>query len=238
MKLLSSLPQTPLTREEESALSVKARRRDEDAANKLVLHNMEEGFTYAKGVDKQRIKDDGEIFSLTYKALLGSAYRFNPKYGLRFLAFAKVNIRGALKRYWASQDTVKNASLHYTGERGPSYFEIRQAAFEKLNENPDDRHGPLDPDSMLGFDIDDAVSENTIDQRVEFNEAMARVMPIIEGKLCAQEQMVLDLVYIAGFTFQEVGELLDISRSAVQLCRTRAIKKIRVELARSEQRLL
>jgi DNA-directed RNA polymerase specialized sigma subunit len=114
MNLLNSLPSETLTRDEENLLAKKIKKggaRAEDAANKLALYNMREGFLYAKGVG-HKITDEGEVFSLTYKALLSSAYRFDPKFGGRFFAFSKARIRGALKRYWNSLDTVKHASLH------------------------------------------------------------------------------------------------------------------------------
>src|SRR6266478_3219738 len=116
MKLLDSLP-PPLTADQESALVPKIKKGNDDALNALVLANMREGFLYAKGVCRAAI-EDGELFSLTYSALKGAGKRFRTGYG-RFFAFAKSRIRGAVTRFWHSQDTVKHSSMHETEEYSP-----------------------------------------------------------------------------------------------------------------------
>lgn len=214
MKLLESLPKIRYTREEEFALAAKIQKTPtEDLLNDLVLHNMEEGFIYTKKVCRGRIPDD-ELFSLVYKTLFRNAKRFRPG-GIRFHAFAKAGLRGALSRYWSGLNTVKNAT------------EI--ISFDASVLPASDLYEGTEKTNIVDFNGKVSDPEFSI---IHFRERLAHVQSAMEIKLSAQERMIITLVYTNGFNFQEVGNLLGITRSAVQSMNAEALKKIRQALTR------
>jgi RNA polymerase sigma factor (sigma-70 family) len=221
MKLLNSLPEDKLTEVAEEALACKIQndKTDEGSINKLVLHNMREAFLYSKKVCRERLPDD-ELFSLCYATLVRNAKRFTPK-GVRFFAFTKVAIRGAIARHWRSLDTVRNASMHETGEPATP------RCLPELDDAYDAPRFDLSTDPSIDADF----------KGIEIRERMIAVSAIMEDKLTDQEQMIISLVYTSGFNFQEVGDLLGITRSAAQLSHAKSIKKIRAELGRTKQLL-
>lgn len=221
MKLLESLPKERFTREEEFSLAAKIQTTPtEDLLNDLVLHNMLEGFVYTKGVCRGRVAD-GEIFSIVYKTLFRNAKRFRPG-GIRFLAFAKAGLRGALSRYWSSLNVVKNAT-EITSLDIPRPV-LDEIAIASTGHRKNYGHSEMEPNSDPEFSL------------IHFRERMEILRIEIAKKLSAQEQMLLTLVYTNGFNFQEVGTLLGITRSAVQAMNAEAIKKLRQAL--SQKRLL
>jgi RNA polymerase sigma factor (sigma-70 family) len=214
MKLLSSLPQTRYTQEEEFSLAARIQKTpSEDLLNDLVLHNMEEAFLYMKGVCRAKMPDD-EIFSLCYKTLLRNAKRFRPG-GIRFLAFAKAGIRGAISRFWTGLNTVKNAD-------------------SVSLDQPNFKSSGLDDDNPGNWDWDH-IPEPTVDPEfaiIDIRERMGLITEIMSAKLSEQEKMIMNLVYKSGFNFQQVGNLLGITRSAAQANHSEILKKVRRELTR------
>jgi RNA polymerase sigma factor (sigma-70 family) len=252
MKLLESLPKEVLTEQEEFALAKTIQKtKSEDDVNRLVLITMHEAFLYAKRVCRARIADD-ELFSLCYTTLRRNALRFRPG-GIRFFAFTKVAIRGSISRYWKTLDVVKNASVHETSDAECVGYKPIALGTER-NDNENDLtawmailitganatgafstgetnfHSPCGPANEPKEEAD----FDGIDRR----EKMAFVADIIERKLTDQEAMILDLVYTSGFNFQEIGNLLNITRSAAQLSHTKGLKKIRCELLRQKKLLI
>lgn len=222
MKLLESLP-PQLSPADEIALAERIQKsKKEDDINALALANMREAFLYSKRVCRSKIPDD-EIFSLCYRALVRNAKRFNPAMGTTFMAFAKAGLRGAVCRYWETLDTVKHASMHedeYEGiETDPGIPEIddRSEFWESLQE-------------IIGEKEGEAIEPEF--QAIHNREVMKFVDKIIAEKLSDQEQMVLTLYYKSGFNLQEAGNLLGVTRSAVQFTHQKALRKIRDRLSK------
>ncbi len=189
----------------------------EELLNKLVLHNMREGFIYIKGVCRGKIADD-EIYSLAYKTLYRNAKRYRP--GLvRFIAFAKAGLRGAVSRYWTTLNTVKNC-------KGMVSIDAPREETQEYSPLSGTFKGPM----MAAHRIEDSVEPDFAAMR--FRERMGDVQFAIKRKLSEQEQMILTLVYTAGFNFQEVGNLLGVTRSAVQSTNAEALIKVRKEMSR------
>lgn len=243
MKLLDSLPQDKLTLQAEAALGTKIQKvqpRERDAepcisiVNDLVLHTMHEAFLYAKRVCRAKIPDD-ELFSLCYLALRRNAKRFRPGQ-VRFFAFAKPGIRGALSRHWKTLDVVKNSSMHETDTEAitPNLFSVSSTGDTDRDDTDwtailvtGSRHGGVSLEEFVEADFGS----------IDIRERMGIVTEIIKRKLTEQEQMILNLVYKSGFNFQEIGNLLELTRSAAQLSHAKSLKKIRGELARTKQLL-
>lgn len=243
MKLLESLPKELLTLEAEADLGKQIQKyaapdRDRspciDMVNDLVLHTMHEAFLYAKRVCRAKI-DDGELFSLCYLALRRNAKRFRPGQ-VRFFAFAKPGIRGAISRHWKTLDVVKNSSMHETDVE----IEFKRKPYGKLDGEVLDADTDWTSILITGAGHTFAPKEETVEAdfaSIDLRERMGIVDAIIKRKLTEQEQMILSLVYKSGFNFQEIGNLLELTRSAAQLSHAKSLKKIRSELARTKQLL-
>lgn len=141
--------------------------------------------------------DDGILISLCYRALMANAPRFKPGFRVRFLAFAKAGLRGELKHYWETLEPVRNARKH---ETEPDLMDPQ----------------PLEPDSC-SMDFNQIFS----------HEDWENVQKIINRRCTKQERMILDLVYQKHLSFQDVGRLLGVSRSAVQANHGKALRKVR-----------
>jgi RNA polymerase sigma factor (sigma-70 family) len=238
MKLLDSLPQDVFSVEQEFTMAARIQKtKNEDDINDLVLHNMREGFLYAKKCCRARIPDD-ELFSLCYTALRRNAKRFRPG-GIRFLAFAKAGLRGVLSRYWKTLDVVKNSSLHEAEE---VYTPAAQTFELRTVEDEEDHNPPAIDEVEMGKQEWATVMAGEVvepDFRgIDLRERLGVVNEIIERKLSPQERMVIDLFYRNGFTFQKIGDMTDTTRSAAQLTHTKALRKIRRELERSKRLLI
>lgn len=183
---------------------------------KLVLHNMREAFFYARHVSKGHIPD-GEVLTTCYSAVLGAANNVKPSDN-RFFAFAKPWIRGALSRYWKTKDVVKNSSLHETPDFEPEPDKVTATC------DGNESFEPLEADH----------AEPDFD-RIELAEKLALVKPMIKSRLNDQEQMVIELYYTSGFTFSKIGEMLGVTRSAIEHTHARALKKLRSALARHKE---
>lgn len=246
MNLLESLPE-PLTiaQEDELARQIRRKPNDADSVNTLALHNMREGFLYLKRCCRARIPDD-ELFSLCYLKLRQNAKRFQPG-RVRFLAFAKPGLRGALSDYWKTIDTVRNSSLHEDANTldTPSVVSTLSQNCRKGLEDLGEENLADDWISRLVTGVaqksdykNQEPSEEADFNSIDVREKMTIVSEIIEAKLTEQEQMILSLVYTSGFNFPEIGKLLSVTRSAVQLSHAKALKKIRGELSRQKKLLI
>lgn len=221
MYLLNNLPEKKLTWDEERDLL--ARRNDRRAAEKLILHNLSEAVIYAKHFDRLRMFSDGELMSLCYDVLKKSVPRFKSKYGIRFFAFTKNRIRGAVKRHWSTREVVKNAGVNREDYDGTPTFVVFTGGSDlhvsrglELEETETCVQG-----GVASFDF--GVIQN--------NESRNRIWATIKSKLNPRQQMMVILVYLCGFNMQDAGRLLGISRSAVQATHAAALEILRDELS-------
>lgn len=204
--------------------------KDDTSKETLVLAHMREAFYYTRHVCRGKI-EDGDLYSLCYKALVECAKNFHPG-ATRFFAYAKANLRGNISRHWKNLDVVKNASEHEVGGN-EKYAPCRagdddtdQVRFDETNDVQVLSDTSLEPQSV---DPDFA--------SIELRERLDLLKPIMEKKLSEQERMVLDLTYTGGYNFEQIGTMLSpkVSRSAVQQTHARAILKLRNELARQKK---
>lgn len=239
------LPQNRLPREKETELSlrIQADKTDLDAVHILVLHNLQEALYYTKKCSNQAIPD-ADLLSLCYDTLLRNAKRFKSEFGTRFFAFCKPGLRGSLTRYWKGLDVVRNASAKRTDEiiGGPTFvpftggtdYVSRSIAGGRLPI-------PMEDEVVDNHPHDDEFKDNiTCTQggvveadfdTIHRRELWSQVEPSI-ALLSDRQKMVLRLSYQSGFNFQEIGNLLGISRSAVQTVHAKALDTIRGDLTR------
>jgi RNA polymerase sigma factor (sigma-70 family) len=114
-----------------------------------------------------------------------------------FMGYAKPFLRGAVKQAWRDREVVS-----YGDETPPK---------------PD----PLNPPQPLQpveehFDFDDMTTR----------ERIAMVRPYL-ARLNEVERRILVLVYEGGFSFQEIGDMFAVTRSAAQRTHGEALKQIR-----------
>jgi RNA polymerase sigma factor (sigma-70 family) len=215
--LLCGVPEEKLLAETEDAL---AREATEDSRNKLVLHNMREAFYYARHVCRGRLPED-EIFSAVYGALAHAVKNYKPgtKLGIRFFAYAKPYVRGAICKEWKTKDVVKNA-----------------------------KHESLDKDigvddDLIGGELDGAkqweveAARDPEFESIHIGEQMEFLKPLLHSLLSDHERMVIELAYFGHFNFEDIAKQLGVTRSAVQNTHTRAIQKLRAGAARKERLL-
>jgi RNA polymerase sigma factor (sigma-70 family) len=228
MTLFDSLPQ-PLSvgediRAIETALAAKIQKGDEAAANELVMRNMREAMLYTRRVS-QNI-EQGQLMSLCYEALLRNAKRFDPT-RQRFFAFAKPGLRGALYRHYHKETgpTLIGKSTELPSRNGKSPAHYSYDGVTGAGERAMAEYEPVCENQIVEPDME---SIFTRDQ-------WELVRPVVKQKCSEQEQMVLTMTYLSGLNFQEVGDLLGVTRSAIQRTHWRAIKKLRMELGRRKQ---
>lgn len=211
MNILEGLPEIDsLTAEQERALS---KRRGAAAKNSLVLANMREAFLYAKRCSRGKLADD-DVLSVCYAALRAAADNFKPSRG-PFFSYCKVYLRGFISREWTAKDVVKSSSRH----EGPEATK------------PDSRHGPdvFERGEVVESDANDDGEVDPDFESIHLRERWKLIQPEIRS-LPERERMILELTYQSGFSFQKTGEMLSISRQAVQIAIKRAIRRIQRKL--------
>lgn len=188
--------------------------------DKLVLHSMREAVTYARHICKGHI-EDGELISICYDVLSRGAKRWKTGWA-RFFAFCKPGVRGYVHRSWKSKNTVKGV------DQENIVHNDRQMEDKDLSK----RRCRADGDPW--DEADEVTPEHEVDQ-ADFNsihtrERWALVELLIKRYCTDREQAVLTLAYQSGRNFQEIAQMLDLTRSAIQRTHRVALRKIRVAL--------
>ncbi len=243
MTAIDRLPEKRLTRDQETSLSLRIQKgpRKQAAAEQLVVNNLREASLYAKHYCPKDLFSDGEIVSLCYDVLCKSAPRFCPSFGIRFLAFCKHRLRGAVKRHCTTIDVVKHASVKRSDPDGPTFIEFTGGSdVVKLSESF--MNLPNSGDYAYP-DIDEAptcIQGGTTDfdfAGVDMRELWVSLKSIIRDRLTERQRMVLRLVYEMDFNMQEIGDMLAVSRSAVQMTHSAALEILRRELGANRELL-
>jgi RNA polymerase sigma factor (sigma-70 family) len=194
---------------------------NEGDLNELVMRNMREAFLYTRGM--ARSLDEGALISVCYEALMRNAKRFDPA-RQRFFAFAKAGLRGAIYRNYNKAKAghpAKGVQCKPVGER--THVHRDPAIVSPLEAMQD--YEQVSPENVIESDMEGIFTRD----RWEL------VKPIVAQKCSEQEKMVLTLTYESGLNFQEQGDLLGVTRSAIQRTHWRAVKKLRTELTRRKQ---
>jgi RNA polymerase sigma factor (sigma-70 family) len=201
----SELPEKYLTPRQEQLLAKRIQKYQRQSdINSLVMSNMREAVIYSRRCSRQSL-EDSVLISVCYGALVRSAKRFKAGYGMRFFGFAKAALRGDISAYYKTLEVVKNAGEHAQ----PPLEEFKSTAMAEE-----------EPTTEADF------------QSIFARDDWKMIAEVIKRKCNAQEKMVLDLSYQKHLNFQEIGQLLGVSRSAIQAAHARAIRKIRNELNR------
>lgn len=204
--LLEGIPEEKLSVEQEEALL-----RAGDRVT-LIAHNTLEAFYYGQGTHQSHGLSDGEILSAAYDGLTAAAKNFQPG-RLRFFAYAKPYIRGALSRATRANCVVKT---------------VREA--EPLPaeepEEPEDNYVP--PHTTVAHHEPDV-------ETICLREEWTQIRPVLFKVLDEKERIIIELNYIGGLNLREISDLLGVSRSDIQHKRMKALKKVRDRLLENGQ---
>ena len=223
---------------EEAILARRIKEGDEDALNALVMGNMREALKYSQRVSYDRIDEQTRV-SLCYQEMMMSGRRFIPG-GIRFFAFAKAGLRGRMKTYWTSLNTVRNAGEILSVDAMTPNARGQVRAWPSLSGST----APPDYNDWDSEKLDSAreaatgeIEQPNIDQFVD-KDHWQTIRRELSDKLSDQEWMILDLTYVSGLNFPQIGKLVGLTRSRIHAIHRNAIKKLRAAIGKDKRLLL
>lgn len=230
MNLLEQLPpSTTLTAGQEKALLANGLHQD------LVMTAIREALLYTRKCSYGKIPDDA-LLSLCYETMLMSAKIFKPG-RLRFFAYCKARLRGAVKRYWRSLETVRNAETVSLDVESPYKPGFRRGSSKRLGpievrtkpfvlERPTPIYEDEDESPPTMSDIMGGVVEPEF-EKMQLNDSWELISTAMRRYCTDQEKTVLYLAFKCQLSFEEIGDLLDISRQFASVTAKKAINKLR-----------
>lgn len=206
---------------------------------------------------KMRLPDSIELDDLVQYGMFGlldAAKRYDPVQGVRFEAYAKIRIRGAIFDELRAADWIPRAVRQQTRDIDRAMRDLSLA----LNREPEDHEVA----EKLGIDLDryykllsNTNSTNLMSmdevglEHVERNTSNHHSSPLdelLEAKekgfladairlLPEREQQVLALYYTEEMNMKEIGLILGVSESRVCQLHSSAIIRMRKNLQKEEQ---
>ena len=177
--------------------------------------------------------------------LAEAARDFNPELGNQFSTFAYYRIRGAIydglaKMTWTSRaryrrmrnecmanqvlqaEKDKSAGESSTLEQNGAWFArtTEQLAVVYLASGADSEHDPIESAQDPG---------EGVEQRVIHLEVSGKVRELVK-KLPATESRLIQLVYFEGYTLQDAGDLLGISKSWASRLHAKILESLATEM--------
>lgn len=171
----------------------------------LVMSNMAGATDYMRRICRGA-KTREELISLSYQALARAAENFRAQ-GKSFLHYAKSYLRGEVARDWERRQVVRNAP-------NSSVVEFSEEVLAEA-------HAPT------FFDELDFQSIETREETQALKRCLKRLTPY--------ERQVIRMHYIEGKTFQDIGTMMKVGRSAVQATHAKAVLKMRRFLIRKKR---
>ena len=160
----------------------------------------------------------------------------------RFFAFAKAGLRGRMSTYWRSLSTVRNAKEIISSDsiecmKIPGYGFINRRSATADHRHPHSE-GEREDDHEHSFR--EAVTGEV--EMPNLDAMLARdhwevIKKKFDKVISKQQWMILDLAYMGGLNFPQIGKLLGLTRSAIHASHRNAIKKLRGAI-RLDRRLL
>lgn len=201
--------------------------------------------------------DFDELVSCGTIGLMSALEAFEPARGLAFSTFAVPRIRGAILDELRRQDHVprsirrKTRDIAHARETLTRIFgrpatdaemaehlgvdlvtlwrwqsESEGAVHVSLDYAASEHDGPAGvPPDMLGTDPDSSVEDDIT------REQERGILKAAVHRLKDQERIVLTLYYFEELKLREIADVLDLTESRVSQIRTKALGKLRVELA-------
>lgn len=199
--ILDGIPEETLSVEQEESLFTAG-----DAVT-LISHNLREAFYYAKGCSQKGELTEGEILSAVYMGLTSAAKNFQIG-RIRFLAYAKPYVRGALSRATTANCLVKT---------------VRKTEALPVEEPEDEESSYVPPRRMVDCPQPDM-------EGIYLKEEWLQLRSLLFQVLDDKERAIIELSYIGGLNLREIADLLGVSRADIHHCRMEALTKIRAKI--------
>ncbi len=202
---------------------------------------------------KQRLPSNVELEDLLghgYLGLVDAVNRYDPTKRESFIKFAEIRIRGAMLDYLRSLDLLPRSRRKQVKELESAWDELsaelgREPTIEELSEKLQMAEGELEElmrvssdacvyslTDPIVADMDDytllSVLEDDRDPPsfLEEKELFQELVRAIES-LSDRERLVLSLYYEEGFTFKEIGRILNVSEARACQIHWRAVRRIK-----------
>lgn len=216
--------ETILTEAEESALVL--RLPDEEAATQLVMRTLPNAVKYLNRVCRGS-KSEPELISMCYAALRKSVRNVKPGKG-RFMIYSKIYLRSAMFSSWKGTSTVRGVERADVINLDQHFMDSFRSKLQKKPtvERDDGAHELPEP-------CDSLAQEFEFDQ-INVSELWTLAEKIIRRVLTDHEKLIMQLRFKLDYSFEEIASFLGVTRSAAQGSCERALKKIRVEMAKTE----
>lgn len=253
-----------ITADEEVELARRIKAGDEEALEKLTKSNLRFVVSVAKqyqnqGISLQDLINEGNI------GLIKAAKRFDETRGFKFISYAVWWIRQAILQAIADQSRIVRLPLNQVGtinkikkeiarleqelQRPPTFDEISEAIdlpeykiaeIMKMNTYTQSIDSPIAPDEDTKF-IDVFIYDNDDDTDTHLmKESLSVEIKNVLSSLTEKEQDILKLFYGIDssheYTLDEIGDRYDLSRERVRQIKERALKRLRQECMRQEQK--
>lgn len=215
-------PTETLDEKEEFALADEIQKHGREAdVIRLVMANLQHAVAYTTNFCKRRLSEQ-ELISLCYETMMKNARRFKSG-GLRFFAFTKIGLRGAVYRHWTSESVVRNATEISSLSLMEEYtIEHDNFLFESGDDNAEHHPPPWEAtfNQIVQPDFD----------AINTRERLEAIKPVMDKVLTTHEKMIIDLSYIQGLNNCQIGDLLDVSRERIRQIKEESLRKVRCEL--------
>ncbi len=264
-RFLADIGREPMiTADEEVELARRIKAGDHDALVKLTKSNLRFVVSVAKqyqnqGISLQDLINEGNI------GLIKAAKRFDETRGFKFISYAVWWIRQAILQAIADQSRIVRLPLNQVGainkikkeiarleqelQRQPTFEEISEAVdlpdykvveLMKMNTYTQSIDSPIAPDEDTKF-VDTFIYENDHETDTQLmNESLAIEIQEVLSSLSEKEQDILKLFFGINsshdYTLDEIGDKYGLSRERVRQIKERALKRLRQECMRHEQK--
>jgi RNA polymerase sigma factor for flagellar operon FliA len=170
-----------------------------------------------------------ELFSAGALGLLAAAQRFDPGRDVTFEAFAEYRVRGAVldelrgmdplpRRLRSDTDAVKKAAAKLEQKNGheATAEEVAQAIGKPLDEVVGLMQVAKPVEPLSDFLTATLTSESPGAEAEVLRKEVVRRLSAEVGRLSGRTQQVLQMHYIEGLTYREIGQVLEVSE--VRIC--------------------
>lgn len=176
----------------------------EEARQKIVWHAMNEAVPYVITCSKSfGILARSETISLCWDTLNKCVKNFNPTVGVRFFAYARVWLRGAMRNYCLNNSTVKN---EWRGVRTADTYVPRA-------------HTPQ-------WELEEIISCDSCVGDIIRREAFDMMKTLIV-KLSKKEKEIIHMRLVKEMSFPEIAAHYKTTRSATQAMFAKSMRKLR-----------
>ena len=218
------------------------------AREKLFLCHARFARNIARRLFRERSWGDleiGDLYQLAYVGLLEAVDRFDPGRGTPFRAFAAQRITGSVLNGLVRMSEMREqmgwrAKLHYDRMRSltdPKSGPVTGSEFDHMVEVATGLAvGFMLEETQLFAHEDETAGanvNNTAYDTLVWEESLGKLREML-SRLPDREQIILRLHYLNGVNFEQIGEMLSISKGRVSQLHRAALSLLRKRLQQRE----